>query len=71
MYMLLQLSENSRLKLQKQQANQKTHGWPQGHRTIQLPKYMGRTEETIQEKPIQKLGTYEGTEGMVDQETSC
>ena len=38
----------------KRQANQKTHGWPQGHPTVQLPKYMGRTEEAIQEKPIQK-----------------
>ena len=26
----------------------KTHGLPQGHHTIQLPKYMGKTEETTQ-----------------------
>ena len=39
----------------KRQANQKTHGWPQGHPTVQFPKYMGRTEEKIQrEKPMQK-----------------
>ena len=31
-----------------------------GHLTVQLPKYMGRTEETtIQEKPIQKSKTWE------------
>ena len=36
------------------QANQKTHGWPQGHPTARLPKYMGATKETTaqQEKPI-------------------
>ena len=38
----------------------KTHGWPQGHPTVQLPKYMGRTKKTIQqEKPIQKSQTWE------------
>ena len=38
------------------QANQKTHGWPQGHPTARLPKYMGATKETTaqQEKPISK-----------------
>ena len=36
-----------------------THGWPQGHPTLPLPKYMSRTEESIQEKPIQKSETWE------------
>ena len=52
------LNENS-WKLQKTIDNQKTHGWPQKHPTVQLPKYMDRTEKTIQqEKPIQKWQTW-------------
>ena len=34
------------------------HSWPQGDPTVQLPKYIRRTEETkIQEKTIQKSET--------------
>ena len=48
------------MKLQKTQANQKIHGWPQGHSTEQLLKYMVTNEETIQqENPIQKSQTWE------------
>ena len=47
-------------KFKKWQANQKIHGWPQEHPTVQLPKYKDRTEETMQqEKPIQKSQTWE------------
>ena len=62
MHMLLQLSENSRLKLQK------TTGQPKDpwlatrapHSTTPQVHYIGRTEETIQqEKPIQKSQTLE------------
>ena len=50
---MLQLSENS-INFKKRQANQKSHERPQGHRILLLPKYMGRTKETIQqEKPMQ------------------
>ena len=48
--------------LKKRQANQKTHGWPQGHPTvtIQLPKHMGRIEKTVQQKkPLQTPETWE------------
>ena len=56
---MLQLSGNS-INFKKRQANQKTHGWPQGQPPVQLPKYMGRTEEKIQqEKPIQTSQTWE------------
>ena len=36
---ILQLSKSS-MKLQKRQANQKTHDWSKGHPTVQLPKYI-------------------------------
>ena len=51
---MLQLSENS-MQYKKTIGQLKTHGCPQGHPTIQLLKYIGKTEETIQqEKPIEK-----------------
>ena len=57
---MLQLSESWNLK--NWYANQKTHGWPQGHPTVtvQLPKHMGRTKKTIQQKkPLQSWETWE------------
>ena len=36
------------MKLKKLQANQKTHGWPEGeHPTVQLPKYMKVLLQTL------------------------
>ena len=32
------------------QPNQKTNGWLQGYPTLQFPKFMGRTEQTIQSR---------------------
>ena len=46
---ILQLSENS-MKFHKTTEQQKTPGWPQGHPTVQSPKYRVITGETIQQE---------------------
>ena len=53
---MIQLNKNS-MKPQKP-TGQRKDPWPQGHATAQLPKYMGRTEDTIQ-KEMQKSQTWE------------
>ena len=54
MHILLQLSENSRLRLQKTTGQPKDPWLAARAPHSTTPKYMGRTEEAIQEKPIQK-----------------
>ena len=53
---MIQLNKNS-MKPQKP-TGQRKDPWPQGHATAQLPKHMGRTEDTIQ-KEMQKSQTWE------------
>ena len=69
---ILQLYKSS-MKLQKQQANQKTHDWSQGHPTVQLPKYIvhGQSWRNNQEGKTNTKITKTGENGgTVDQETS-